>query len=170
MATAEKVHPKHVLPDLPYPHAALEPHVDVVTMHLHHDKHHATYVEKLNEAIDKHPALREHTAVWLMLNPGKLPEAIRTAVRNNAGGHINHSMFWRAMSPGGGGKPTGEVKWFNESKGFGFIHDDSGEDVFVHFSAIQGDGFKTLNPGDRVEYDVVPGSKGNQAANVIRIG
>src|SRR5205085_1223281 len=69
-----------------------------------------------------------------------------------------------------GGKPTGEVKWFNESKGFGFIHDDSGEDVFVHFSAIMGDGFKTLNPGDRVEYDVVPGSKGKQASNVIRIG
>jgi len=69
-----------------------------------------------------------------------------------------------------GGKPTGEVKWFNESKGFGFIHDDSGEDVFVHFSAIVGEGFKTLNPGDRVEYDVVPGSKGKQAANVIRIG
>ncbi len=69
-----------------------------------------------------------------------------------------------------GGKPTGEVKWFNESKGFGFIHDDSGEDVFVHFSAIMGEGFKTLNPGDRVEYDVVPGSKGKQAANVIRIG
>jgi len=75
-----------------------------------------------------------------------------------------------AIQSARGGKPTGEVKWFNESKGFGFIHDDSGEDVFVHFSAIQGDGFKTLNPGDRVEYDVVPGSKGKQAANVIRIG
>ena len=69
-----------------------------------------------------------------------------------------------------GGKPQGEVKWFNEGKGFGFIHDDSGEDVFVHFSAILGDGFKTLRPGDRVEYDVVPGSKGKQAANVIRVG
>ena len=74
------------------------------------------------------------------------------------------------IQPARGGKPMGEVKWFNESKGFGFIHDDSGEDVFVHFSAILGDGFKTLNPGDRVEYDVVPGSKGNQAANLIRIG
>jgi CspA family cold shock protein len=62
------------------------------------------------------------------------------------------------------------VKWFNEAKGFGFISQPDGEDVFVHFSAIQGDGFKTLNPGDRVEYDVVPGSKGKQAANVIRIG
>jgi len=74
------------------------------------------------------------------------------------------------ISEARGGKPTGEVKWFNEGKGFGFIHDDSGDDVFVHFSAIMGNGFKTLHPGDRVEYDVVPGSKGKQAANVIRIG
>ncbi|HVP15135.1 MAG TPA: cold shock domain-containing protein [Terriglobales bacterium] len=64
----------------------------------------------------------------------------------------------------------GEVKWFNESKGFGFIRDDSGEEVFVHFSAILGDGFKTLTQGDRVEFDVVPGPKGKQAANVVRIG
>jgi CxxC-x17-CxxC domain-containing protein len=84
-----------------------------------------------------------------------------------AGGGSNPGM---SIQTARGGKPTGEVKWFNESKGFGFIHDDSGEDVFVHFSAIQGEGFKTLNPGDRVEYDVVPGSKGKQAANVIRIG
>ena len=69
-----------------------------------------------------------------------------------------------------GGKPTGLVKWFNEAKGFGFIADDSGEDVFVHFSAIQGEGFKVLNEGDRVEYDIVPGNKGKQAANLIRIG
>jgi CspA family cold shock protein len=64
----------------------------------------------------------------------------------------------------------GAVKWFNESKGFGFIQDDGGEDVFVHFSAIQTDGFKTLTEGDRVEFDVVPGEKGRQAANVTRIG
>jgi CspA family cold shock protein len=74
---------------------------------------------------------------------------------------------------GGGGTGTrmqGAVKWFNESKGFGFIQDDSGEDIFVHFSAIQSDGFKTLNEGDRVEFDVMPGEKGKQAANVVRIG
>jgi CxxC-x17-CxxC domain-containing protein len=86
------------------------------------------------------------------------------------GAHAAPTGAGMSISPARGGKPTGEVKWFNESKGFGFIHDDSGEDVFVHFSAIMGDGFKTLNPGDRVEYDVVPGSKGKQAANVIRIG
>lgn len=68
-----------------------------------------------------------------------------------------------------GGRMTGAVKWFNESKGFGFIQDDGGEDVFVHFSAIQSDGFKTLAEGDRVEFDVVPGAKGRQAANVTRI-
>ena len=64
----------------------------------------------------------------------------------------------------------GAVKWFNESKGFGFIQDDGGDDVFVHFSAIQGDGFRTLQQGERVEFDVVPGAKGKQAANVVRIG
>jgi len=74
------------------------------------------------------------------------------------------------ISEARGGRPVGEVKWFNEGKGFGFIHDDGGEDIFVHFSAIQGDGFRTLRPGDRVEFDVVPGTKGKQAANVIRIG
>jgi CxxC-x17-CxxC domain-containing protein len=75
-------------------------------------------------------------------------------------------------SPGAptGGRPQGAVKWFNEAKGFGFIQDDTGEDIFVHFSAIHADGFKTLQPGDRVEYDVVPGAKGKQAANVVRIG
>jgi CxxC-x17-CxxC domain-containing protein len=86
------------------------------------------------------------------------------------GGSSGATAAGMAVQEARGGKPIGDVKWFNESKGFGFIHDDAGEDVFVHFSAIMGDGFKTLNPGDRVEYDVVPGSKGKQAANVIRIG
>jgi len=74
------------------------------------------------------------------------------------------------VSSGTGTRMQGAVKWFNESKGFGFIQDDGGEDVFVHFSAIQADGFKTLSEGDRVEFDVVPGEKGKQAANVTRIG
>ena len=71
---------------------------------------------------------------------------------------------------GGGGRMQGAVKWFNEGKGFGFIQDDTGEDIFVHFSAIQGDGFRSLQEGERVEFDVVPGAKGKQAANVVRIG
>jgi CspA family cold shock protein len=76
----------------------------------------------------------------------------------------------RAPSPAAGsGRLQGAVKWFNESKGFGFIREDTGEEIFVHFSAIQSDGFKTLTQGDRVEFDVVPGTRGRQAANVIRI-
>jgi CxxC-x17-CxxC domain-containing protein len=90
--------------------------------------------------------------------------------RGGAAGPRPGGMESMPISPARGGRMQGEVKWFNETKGFGFIHDDTGEDVFVHFSAIQGDGFRTLRPGDRVEYDVVPGGKGKQAANVIRIG
>jgi CspA family cold shock protein len=74
------------------------------------------------------------------------------------------------VATSGGTRMRGSVKWFNEAKGFGFIQDDSGEDVFVHFSAIQSDGFKSLAQGDRVEFDVVPGAKGKQAANVVRVG
>jgi CspA family cold shock protein len=74
-----------------------------------------------------------------------------------------------SYSSGGGGRQQGAVKWFNDAKGFGFIQDDGGEDIFVHFSAIQGDGFKSLAEGDRVEFDVVPGTRGRQAANVTRI-
>ena len=109
MDTLEKVPSKHLLPALPYSHAALEPHIDARTMTLHHDKHHASYVENLNSALEKYPELRERTAIWLLLNPGEIPEAARTAVRNNAGGHVNHSMLWRAMSPSGGGEPSGAL-------------------------------------------------------------
>ena len=114
---------RHLLPALPYPHAALEPHIDARTMMLHHDKHHASYVEKLNSALEKYPELRKRTAVWLLLNPGKIPEEARIAVANNAGGHVNHSMLWRAMSPGGGGAPAGalgdapgSVRWHTDAK------------------------------------------------------
>ena len=98
---------KHVLPPLPYDHAALEPHIDARTMMLHHDKHHASYVANLNSALEKFPELHERSASWLLQNLAKLPEAARTAVRNNAGGHVNHSLFWRIMSPAGGGAPAG---------------------------------------------------------------
>jgi Fe-Mn family superoxide dismutase len=101
---------KHQLPPLPYDYAALEPHIDTKTMQIHHDKHHATYVNKLNEALDKHPDLKERSAAWLLINLGEVPESIRTAVRNNAGGHLNHCMYWRAMSPkNGGGAPKGRL-------------------------------------------------------------
>ena len=97
------------------------------------------------------------------------PRGADSGPGSSAGGGGSSGAGMPIQSPRGG-KPTGQVKWFNEAKGFGFIADDSGEDVFVHFSAIQGEGFKVLNEGDRVEYDVVPGNKGKQAAGLIRIG
>jgi len=108
MDTLPAGHTKHLLPTLPYAHAALEPHIDARTMALHHDKHHASYVEKLNAALEKYPDLRGRSALWLLLNPGEIPEPARTAVRNNAGGHVNHSMFWELMSPEGG-EPAGAL-------------------------------------------------------------
>jgi Fe-Mn family superoxide dismutase len=97
----------HTLPPLPYGPAALEPHIDARTMILHHDKHHASYVEKLNAALEKYPDLHACSAVSLLLNPDRIPPEARTAIRNNAGGHVNHSMLWRAMTPGGSGEPAG---------------------------------------------------------------
>jgi len=78
-------------------------------MLLHHDKHHASYVANLNSALEDYPDLRERSATWLLLNPMRIPEAAQTAIRNNAGGHVNHSLFWRAMSPDGGGAPKGAL-------------------------------------------------------------
>jgi superoxide dismutase, Fe-Mn family len=100
---------KHLLPPLPYDHAALEPHIDARTMMLHHGKHHASYVEKLNTALETFPDLQQKTALWLLLNLGKLPKDVRVAVRNNAGGHVNHSLYWQAMSPTGGCAPSGAL-------------------------------------------------------------
>ncbi len=100
---------KHLLPPLPYEYAALEPSIDARTMMLHHDKHHASYVEKLNAALEKFPELQGRTAMWLLLNLLKVPKEIRTAVRHNAGGHVNHSLFWRAMAPTGGDGPAGPL-------------------------------------------------------------
>jgi Fe-Mn family superoxide dismutase len=97
------------LPPLPYDYAALEPHIDAETMKLHHDKHHQAYINNLNGAIDKHPDLGKHTAEDLLRNLSSVPEDIRTTVRNNGGGHVNHSMFWAIMKPGGGGEPTGKI-------------------------------------------------------------
>jgi Fe-Mn family superoxide dismutase len=100
---------KHSLPNLPYAHAALEPHVDARTMMLHHDKHHASYVNNLNAALEKVPELHSRSALWLLLNLTEVPESIRTTVRNNAGGHVNHSLFWRVMAPAQGGSPSGAL-------------------------------------------------------------
>src|SRR5215469_9579212 len=97
------------VPPLPYAYNALEPHIDEQTMHLHHDKHHAAYVTNLNAAVAKHPELEKKSAEELIRNLSAVPEDIRTAVRNNGGGHVNHSMFWQIMGPKGGGQPTGAL-------------------------------------------------------------
>jgi Fe-Mn family superoxide dismutase len=99
----------HALPSLPYDHAALEPHIDARTMEIHHGKHHAAYVNNLNAALDKHPNLKDRQVEDLLRHLGTLPEDIRVAVRNNGGGHVNHTMFWQIMGPGGGGHPTGAI-------------------------------------------------------------
>ena len=99
----------HSLPPLPYSNDALEPHIDAKTMEIHHGKHHAAYVNNLNAALDKHPTFKDRSVDDLIKNLGALPEDIRVAVRNNAGGHVNHTMFWQIMGPGGGGAPSGAI-------------------------------------------------------------
>ena len=97
------------LPPLPYAFTALEPHIDAKTMELHHDKHHKTYVEKLNAAVAKHSSLASMTLPQLLAGLDKLPEDVRADIRNNGGGHANHTMFWEIMAPNAGGEPKGEV-------------------------------------------------------------
>jgi Fe-Mn family superoxide dismutase len=99
----------HTLPALPYPTDALEPHIDKMTMEIHHGKHHQAYVTNLNAALDKHPELQNKSIEDLLKGINTVPEDIRTAVRNNGGGHANHSMFWQVMGPNAGGAPTGAI-------------------------------------------------------------
>src|SRR5215471_18961825 len=99
----------HTLPPLPYPFDALEPYIDAKTMEIHHDKHHGAYVTNLNKALESAPDLQKLTVEELLAQLSKVPENIRTAVRNNGGGHLNHSMFWKLMKKGGGGEPKGSV-------------------------------------------------------------
>jgi Fe-Mn family superoxide dismutase len=97
------------LPPLPYAHKALEPHIDEQTMQIHHGKHHAAYVANLNKALEGHPGLQGKTIEALLADLSAIPEAIRGAVRNNGGGHANHTLFWSIMGPGSGGAPTGGI-------------------------------------------------------------
>ncbi|MGI8941304.1 MAG: superoxide dismutase [Actinomycetota bacterium] len=97
------------LPDLPYDHSALEPHIDARTMEIHHGKHRKTYVDKLNAAIEGHDELNMDSIDELMRNFNKVPSDIQGPVRNNGGGHANHSLFWTVMSPDGGGEPSGDL-------------------------------------------------------------
>jgi superoxide dismutase, Fe-Mn family len=99
----------HELPALPYAHDALEPFIDTMTMQIHHGKHHATYVTNLNAALDQYPDFQKRSIDDLVRNIASVPEAIRTAVRNNGGGHANHAMFWQIMAPKAGGDPSGPL-------------------------------------------------------------
>ena len=99
----------HSLPPLPYPSDALEPHIDKQTMEIHHGKHHAAYVNNLNAALEKHPELQSKSVDDLLRNINTVPGDIRTAVRNNGGGHSNHTMFWQWMAPKAGGQPSGAI-------------------------------------------------------------
>jgi len=109
-ATSQKEGPlAHVLPPLPYASDALEPYIDKLTMEIHHDKHHGAYVTNLNKALEGHADLQALSIDQLLSSLDRVPETIRTAVRNNGGGHWNHSMFWKIMKKGGGGEPTGAL-------------------------------------------------------------
>ncbi|PZN06577.1 MAG: superoxide dismutase, partial [Bacillota bacterium] len=97
------------LPPLPYDYNALEPHIDEQTMRIHHDRHHATYVNNLNAALEKYPEWQNKPIEDLLRQIDRIPEDIRTAVRNNGGGHANHTLFWQIMGPNGGGQPSGAL-------------------------------------------------------------
>src|SRR5580692_12508542 len=99
----------HTLPSLPSSFDALEPYIDAKTMEIHHDKHHAAYVTNLNKALEGNADLQKLSIEELCAQIGKVPENIRGAVRNNGGGHLNHSMFWKLMKKGGGGEPSGDL-------------------------------------------------------------
>src|SRR5246127_4001374 len=123
------------LPPLPYDYAALEPIIDKQTMTLHHDGHHGAYVKNLNAAIEKHPELAKKSAEDLIRDYNAIPEDIRAAVRNNGGGHVNHSMFWKIMKPKGGGDPNGPIaqaitKTFGNFKDFQTKFNDAGTKQF----------------------------------------
>ncbi|AIQ44936.1 superoxide dismutase [Paenibacillus sp. FSL R7-0273] len=108
------------LPALPYPNNALEPHIDALTMEIHHDRHHNTYVTNLNAALEKAPELQDKSIEELLTDLNAVPEAIRTAVRNNGGGHANHTLFWEVIGPNGGGAPAGALAAAIDSELGGF--------------------------------------------------
>lgn len=123
------------LPKLSYDYNGLEKAIDAETMRLHHDRHHATYVDNLNGALKKYPDLQKQSVESMLRNLDSVPEGIRTTVRNNGGGHLNHTLFWQIMSPNGGGQPTGEIateinKTFGSFEGFKKQFNEAGGDRF----------------------------------------
>ena len=132
----------HSVPPLPYDYNALEPHIDEQTMRIHHDKHHAAYVNNLNAALEKHPDLQNKSAEDLIKDINSVPEASRTAIRNNGGGHVNHTMFWEIMGPGKGGEPTGRIgdaikSSFGDFEKFKAAMNDAGGKLTIESTANQ---------------------------------
>jgi len=143
----------HEVPPLPYDYSALEPFIDAQTMHLHHDKHHAAYVNNLNAALEKHSELASKPAEELLRNINSVPENIRTAVRNNGGGHVNHTMFWQIMKPSGGGDPDGDVASLIKGTFSGF---DQFKTKFNETGAKQfGSGWVWLVRSGRGEFKII---------------
>jgi Fe-Mn family superoxide dismutase len=127
---------KHELPELPYSYDALEPHIDAKTMEIHHTKHHQGYVDKLNKALEAHPDIADKPLEELLADLGSIPEDIRTAVRNNGGGHYNHSFFWSLMSPEGGEPEGGIARAINETFGdFNKFKDEFAETASSRFGS-----------------------------------
>ncbi len=131
-----------ILPKLPYTFGALEPYIDALTMEIHHDKHHQAYIDNLNKALEGHADLQNKSLEYLLTNLGQLPESIRVAVRNNAGGDFNHTMFWPLMKKDGGGEPKGKVGQAIVKK---FDHFDAFKEQFnVKAKSVFGSGWAWL--------------------------
>jgi Fe-Mn family superoxide dismutase len=136
----------HTLPDLPYNHGALEPHIDQRTMEIHHGKHHQAYINKLNEALEGNDDLQSKSVEDLISDLASVPEAIRSAVRNHGGGHANHSLFWQIMSPDGGGSPSGSL---SDAIDAGFGGFDGFKEKFAAAAATRfGSGWAWLSKSD----------------------
>lgn len=127
----------HQLPALPYANNALEPHIDEQTMMIHHDRHHNTYVTNLNAALESAPELQSKSVEELIADLDSVPESIRTAVRNNGGGHANHSLFWETIGPNGGGQPSGKLADAinNELGGFDKFKEDFSKAATTRFGS-----------------------------------
>jgi superoxide dismutase, Fe-Mn family len=131
------------LPKLPYAYDALEPHIDAQTMTIHHDKHHAAYIAKLNAAVEGKPELAGKTVEQLVSNLSAVPESVRSAVKNQGGGHANHSLFWKIMAPGAPSKPSGELKAAID-KTFG-SYDKFAEQLATSATGVFGSGWAWLS-------------------------
>jgi len=143
------------VPDLRYPFDALEPYIDAETMRIHHDKHHGAYVANLNKAIDG-TAYASWSIEVIVRDWGKLPDAIRTAVRNNGGGHYNHSLFWELIGPGAGGKPTGALASAidRDLGGFDAFRSEFTKTALARFGS--GWGWLSLGPGKKLLVESTP--------------